>query len=377
MEFDKLKIPNVNFLDPIATKILELEDLRGGAIAASTPPAAFVQLHSLFQITESLASARIEGNRTTIADYVQDKIEGKHNSQPHKEISNIEECIKLINKECESNPNFQISEFFIRRLHGVLTKDLIAEGSQIPGSYRTHNVKITGSNHTPPEFLNIPEMMVDLVDFINRKDPPQADLLKVAVAHHRFVWIHPFDNGNGRMARLLTYMMLRQYGFFKVYFLNPAAVFCQDRNKYVSGLEKADTGTEENMKDWCDYVLDGLVRESQKIKKLFRKQFLDTNVIMPALDYAIHNNLLTDEERSVLVCSIEKEDYTIMVKDLHSIFPDKSNSQLTYLMRQMLSRHLLRREHEKSRKYTINLNAHRLTRGMLESLIKEQLVEFK
>lgn len=377
MKTDTLQIPHIDFFDPIATKIIMLENLREKTVAASTPPAAFSQLHSLFRITESLASARIEGNHTTIADYVQDKIEGKEDSQPHKEIANIEECINLINDEFKNNEGFQISEFFIKQLHGILTKGLTNEGSQTPGAYRSHQVKITGSQHKPPEFLNVPEMMTELLAFINKKDPPQADLLKVAVAHHRFVWIHPFDNGNGRMARLLTYIMLRQYGFIKVYFLNPAAVFCQSREGYINGLEKADTGTQENIKEWCLYVLDGLLRESKKIKQLMSKDFLDSKIILPAMHYALNNNLITADENLILKCSVEKNDYTIMVKDLKEVFPHKTDAQLTYMVKQMLAKHLLRKDAEKSRKYTINLNAHALTRGMLESLINENLVEFK
>ena len=48
--------------------------------------------------------------------------------------------------------------------------------------------------------------MEELVAFINRRDPPKYDLMKVAIAHHRFGWIHPFSNGNGRVVRLLTYL---------------------------------------------------------------------------------------------------------------------------------------------------------------------------
>ncbi len=372
-----LTIPKIDFFEPLATKIITLENLREKSISVSTPVQAFAQLHSLFRITESLASARIEGNHTTIADYVQDKIEGKQNSQAHIEISNIEECIQLINQEFEANPDYKISEFFIKQLHGVLTQNLTSEGSHTPGAYRSHNVKITGSKHTPPEFFNVPDYMTELFDFINKEDPVQASLLKVAIAHHRFVWIHPFDNGNGRIARLLTYAMLRQYGFFKVYFLNPAAVFCQDREGYINGLELADSGNDENIKLWCNYVLDGLLRESSKIKKLFNKDFLDNKIIIPALDYAINNNLISTEEKKVLQCSVAKNDYIIMVKDLKDIFKEKSDAQLTYIVKQMLNNHLLRKDNDKSRKYTINLNAHRLTRGMLESLINEGLVEFK
>lgn len=372
-----LKIPTLDFFDPIATKAVLLENLREKTIEASTPPTAFSQLHSLFRITESLASARIEGNRTTIADYIQDKIEGNQNSQPHKEISNIEECIQLINKEFEKNPNFQISEFFIKQIHTVLTNGLTTEGSKQPGVYRSHNVSITGSQHKPPEFLYIPELMSELITFINKKEPPQADLIKVAIAHHHFVWIHPFDNGNGRMARLLTYIMLRQYGFIKVYFLNPAAVFCQNREGYINGLEKADTGKDKNIKEWVLFVLEGLLRESQKIQKLLNKEFLDTKIIYPAIQYSFNNNLITLEEKIILECSINQLDYIIMLKDLKLLFKEKNDAQLTYIIKRMLEKHLLRRNNNHTRKYTINLNAYALTRGMLNALINENLVEFE
>lgn len=55
--------------------------------------------------------------------------------------------------------------------------------------------------------------MQELTAFINAADPPKYDLIKVALAHHRFGWIHPFGNGNGRVVRLLTYSLLINYGF--------------------------------------------------------------------------------------------------------------------------------------------------------------------
>jgi len=65
------------------------------------------------------------------------------------------------------------------------------EGDMNAGCYRQHNVLIKGSAHTPPDFMVVPELMEELLQFINHKDPPQFDLVKIAQAHHRFVWIHP------------------------------------------------------------------------------------------------------------------------------------------------------------------------------------------
>ena len=72
---------------------------------------------------------------------------------------------------------------------------------------------------------------------VNENHPPKYDLIKVALAHHRFGWIHPFGNGNGRVVRLLTYALLIKYGFNvkaggRV--LNPTAVFCNDQDRYYA-----------------------------------------------------------------------------------------------------------------------------------------------
>ena len=52
--------------------------------------------------------------------------------------------------------------------------------------------------------MKVEDYMNELLDFVNKEDAKKFDLLKAAIAHHRFVWIHPFGNGNGRTVRLFT-----------------------------------------------------------------------------------------------------------------------------------------------------------------------------
>ena len=102
--------------------------------------------------------------------------------------------------------------------------------------------------------------MDELFDFINNQDNPKYDLLKAAIAHHRFVWIHPFRNGNGRTVRLFTYAMLVKLGFNVDVgrILNPTAIFCNNRDNYYHNLSVADNGTDADILSWCEYVLKGL-----------------------------------------------------------------------------------------------------------------------
>lgn len=112
--------------------------------------------------------------------------------------------------------------------------------------------------------------------------------MKIALAHHRFGWVHPFGNGNGRTVRLLTYALLIKYGFNvqaggRV--LNPTAVFCNDRERYYSMLAEADTGTEQGLENWCLYVLAGISSELKKVDQLTNHQFLSSKILYPAIDF--------------------------------------------------------------------------------------------
>ncbi len=77
------------------------------------------------------------------------------------------------------------------------------EGSRNPEEFGKINMK--SSSLTPPDLFLICSYMEELFDFIN----------KIYLAHYKFTWIHPFDNRNGRILRLLTYAMLLKCGFIK------------------------------------------------------------------------------------------------------------------------------------------------------------------
>ena len=96
----------------------------------------------------------------------------------------------------------------------------------------------------------------------------------VAIAHHRFEFIYPFDNGNGRMGRLLNYAFLIKLGF-KVKqgrLINPSSVFYANRDQYYDMLSYADTLEPRDLLAWCEYFLIGLKNEIEKIDHLLKKR---------------------------------------------------------------------------------------------------------
>ncbi len=366
---------NPAFDSPLVDVVTELEHLRRLQLGGSTPAPVFFQLKHIFHMLESLGSARIEGNHTTLADYVESRLEAQPAtpSDQLREMANIEEAMSFIEAHFEQGQ--EVTEHFVRELHAMTVHGLMREGDATPGAYRQNPVHISQSQHLPPEAVAVPQYMNELVRFINQPDPAKYDLIKVALAHHRFAWIHPFGNGNGRVVRLLTYMLLIKYGFNvkaggRV--LNPTAVFCNDRDRYYAMLGQADTGTPEGREAWCVYVLSGMLDELRKVDRLTDVGYLIERILTPALHYARERELVTQMEEQVLLATARLG--VAKASDLKDAMLHLDERQRTYQIRKLVDRGMLAPIREGARQYTVGFANNFLIRGVIRALSEEGFI---
>lgn len=366
-----LVVVKPDFDSSLIDVVLELEHLRRLQLRGDTPAPIFFQLKMVFHLLESLGSARIEGNHTTLADYVENKISSESApSEDIQEIKNLEEAMSYV-EECLSESS-EITHTFIKELHHLTVKGLKKEGDDTPGAYRQHNVSISGSKHTPPDITHVQPYMDELVNFINAEGPAKYDLLKTAIAHHRFCWIHPYGNGNGRVVRLLTYALLIKYGFNvqtggRV--LNPTAVFCNDREEYYRNLELADQGTDKGIQSWCSYVLSGIRDELYKVDRLTDYAYLKNKILLPAIDLAKNRGLINTEEEIILRFALEKGEFK--AGDLSDVMPSLSARQRTYLIGKLTDAGMIQPSRPGARSYIIQFMNNALLRGVMRSLEAE------
>ncbi|MFZ5934475.1 Fic family protein [Pseudomonas sp. HS6-2] len=363
-----LQLLNPSFDSPLVDVLSELEFLRRLRLEGDTPAPVFFQLKDIFHTLESLGSARIEGNLTTLADYIDSKVEGTAESTDQLlEVANIEKAMDYIEQVMQ--PGVALTEHMIRELHAMTVVDLRREGDRAPGAYREGPVRISQSDHLPPEGLLVPQYMQELVSFINRDDSPKYALMKVALAHHRFGWIHPFGNGNGRVVRLLTYALIMKYGFnvnVGGRVLNPTAVFCNDREKYYSMLGMADRGTAAGLEAWCVYVLEGIRDELEKVDKLTQYGYLTKSVLSPAVSYARSREWITSVEEQILVCAINMK--VVKSADIAQAVPKLTAAQRTYQIKNLVEQGMLLPVSPGSRQYTIGFSNNYLIRGVIKAL---------
>ena len=375
--------PDWNSHSNLVNTIIELEQLRVRVLGGTTPPHIFFQLKEVFHKLESLGSSRIEGNRTTLAELIEkitDEDFERSVGQDEKlqEIVNIEKAIQFVEEVVAEGT--KITRIHLSDIHKIITHNLTppqrvrgGEGSMTPGEFRTNKVEILNSQLCPPDHTQVPSYMEELLDFVNHDVDNKDRLLRVAIAHHRFTWIHPFDNGNGRLVRAFTYALLIAYGFRVKdgHILNPAAIFCMDREKYYDMLELADSGKEDDILAWCEYVLEGLVEEIRKIDKLSDYIYLRDTILLPALADVFEHKLITEDEYSILLYSIRNSNFSLKAKDVQGVLEGTySPASISIKIRQMREKGLLRSGKKGGRIYSVSFMNKYLLRGVITALEK-------
>lgn len=211
------------------------------------PSEAVRNLEEVYRVEWTYHSNAIEGNTLSL---VETKIVleegltiGGKKLREHFEVINHAEAIEyvktLVTKQTE------LDERVLKDIHYLVLKGI---DNQNAGQYRKINVRISGSQHLPPHFLKVPEVMQELVSWYHEQRDKLHPVELATQFHFKFVYIHPFADGNGRTARLLMNFILMSYGY-------PPAIIKADPEKriaYYQALEKASV--ENNIDDFIALV---------------------------------------------------------------------------------------------------------------------------
>jgi Fic family protein len=144
----------------------------------------------------------------------------------------------------DSKPKLKPSLFL--GLHGVLMKRI----SPLPGTYRPGPMRITHSDHTPPPSAEVPRLIEDLCDYVNENWEKKSAIHLAAYVLWRINWIHPFEDGNGRTARIVSYLVLCAHS--KADLPGTPTIpeqISDDKKPYYDALEHADRSARRGNQD--------------------------------------------------------------------------------------------------------------------------------
>lgn len=219
------------------------------------------RIREFFKIKSIYHSNAIEGNALTICEtrLVVDMgmtLAGK-SLKDQAEARNLSEALDFTEAIAVSREK-PISMHDLRQIHALILKGIEDE---FAGKYRVGEVRIAGSEFSPPGAHLLPQQMDDLGKYLTRAtlaDTSAIDLpiLCAAAAHTWFAQIHPFVDGNGRTARILLNLILMRHGY-------PVCIITRDdRQRYYHALEESQAGdltslvelvyenVEESLEEW-------------------------------------------------------------------------------------------------------------------------------
>jgi Fic family protein len=211
----------------------------------------------------------IEGNQLH-KDDAKDILQGKDvlgRPRDIQEIINYRKVIEFIDDEAKKKI-YKITELLINKLHKLIVSDILT--SEQAGEYRVKQVVVKNSStgeitFRPPSPIEVPFLMREFLYWLNREDKDLIHpILKAGIAHHELVRIHPYIDGNGRVARLVATMILLLGGYDIRRFFSLEEYYDKDAVAYYQYLQKASSG---DLTTWLEYFSYGAAIEFEKIKE--------------------------------------------------------------------------------------------------------------
>ena len=200
-------------------------------------------------------SNRIEGNTLTYSEtellLIHGRADGDHPMRDYEEMEAHDLAVKKV-REFARDKERHLTEADIRSLNLLILKEPFWKEAETPDGQFTRKQIFPGEYKTQPNHVRtatgeifkfaipeeVPAKMQELMEWFkeNLESPPASIAPFLAQLHHRFILIHPFDDGNGRIARLLLNYTLIRLGY------PPFVIKDRNRESYFSALQKADTG---------------------------------------------------------------------------------------------------------------------------------------
>lgn len=255
-----------------------------------------VRLRKENRIKTIHSSLAIENNSLSI-EQITAIIEGKHVLGNPNEITEVKNSIQAYDLLLSLNP---YKEKDLLKAHQLMMQDLVERN----GKYRTDGVGIFDGErvvHLAPPADRIPELMTDLFEWLKTSDV--HPLIKSCVFHYEFEFIHPFQDGNGRMGRLWQTAILKDWK--EIFAWLPVETLIKENQKeYYNVLGTSDS--EANSTKFIEFMLSLILNTIEEIieseKKVTQKVTVKvTQNQKKILDVIKENPYVTQEELANIV----------------------------------------------------------------------------
>jgi len=227
---------------------------------------------SMYIQKEALLSSQIEGTQSTLIDVLGiDK-----DQEPTVDVGEVINYVKSLNHGLHrlQNDDFPMSLRLLREIHSILMQQVRGGVKNLtPGEFRTTQNWIGGANLATARFIPPPpkamiDAMNELESYLHEGDDLPV-LVQCALIHYQFETIHPFNDGNGRLGRLLITFFLAWKGVLNEPMLYLSAYLKTHQQEYYDRLTQVRV--DGNYEAWLSFFLEGIISVSNQAVQTTRR----------------------------------------------------------------------------------------------------------
>jgi len=201
-----------------------------------TPDSAREKEIENFMIKFTYNTQRIEGSKLTLRDTANLLEKGETPKKPLRDIKEAEAHKKVFYEMLNYSKDLNLQ--IVLQWNKTL---LLETKPDIAGKIRNHGVAISGSKFIPPSAIELETLLKEFFDWYNKNKGKLHPVVLSALVHLKFVTIHPFSDGNGRISRLMMNFILNKNGFPML------DIPYENRNGYYTALERSQIKQEEKI----------------------------------------------------------------------------------------------------------------------------------
>lgn len=308
--------PSFTITLPIAHALTAIEHTRGFLEAAKLSENWVSKMQSRALILEAHHTTHIEGTHLSLEQseklLLGEKMSGI-DTEDAKELLNYRKAFDFVADYVFSQR--PITEGLVREIHKHLVEGVRGNSAQ-PGKYRTTQNYVANSQtkeviYTPPAAYQVPILMNELVHWLQNENSIPA-VLVAGIAQFQLVHIHPFLDGNGRTARLLSTLCLYRSGYdFKKLF-TISEYYDRNRQDYYQAIQSV-RDHQMDMTVWLEYFSKALETQMNEIQ-------LKGTYAMKLDTFALKNKL-SERQKQALENLLEMEE-TFTIQQYEALFPN-------------------------------------------------------
>jgi Fic family protein len=255
-----------------------------------------------------------------------------------QEVLNYRNVLKYI----ESHEKNEITEEAIKHIHELTVHRILPDDAV--GIYRKTQVVVKNSQtgevtFRPPPAIEIPFLVSSLFQWLNGTSPDEVHVvLKAGIAHYEFVRIHPFLDGNGRVARALATLVLFKAGYDIKRFFSLEEHYDREPVAYYDALQNVGR-MNGNVTPWLEYFSEGLAIELTRIKEKVKSLSTDLK-----LKKSLGGQPLTLTERQIKAVEFIQENGFLQNKAFFELFPMISEDTVLRELKDLNKKGIVKKE---------------------------------